>query len=108
MSQRRTLTYPSADGRHTIRAVEWTPEGAPRGVIQIVHGIAGVVIAVSHQGRLVHSRSRGSRIGLRYGIDLGRGLRRCGLGRLRLGRMGTHGVVGAHELLGAVRRRWRD
>ena len=40
MSQRRTLTYPSADGRHTIRSVEWLPDGTPRGVLQIVHGIA--------------------------------------------------------------------
>ena len=40
MSQRSTLTYPSADGRQTIQAVEWLPEGEPRGVIQIVHGIA--------------------------------------------------------------------
>ena len=45
MSQRRTLTYPSADGRHTIRAVEWLPDGTPRGVLQIVHGIA------EHMGR---------------------------------------------------------
>lgn len=48
MSQRRTLTYPSADGRQTIRAVEWLPEGEPRGVIQIVHGIA------EHMGRYAH------------------------------------------------------
>ena len=48
MSQRSTLTYPSADGRQTIRAVEWTPEGTPRGVIQIVHGIA------EHMGRYAH------------------------------------------------------
>ena len=48
MSQRRTLTYPSADGRQTIQAVEWLPEGEPRGVIQIVHGIA------EHMGRYAH------------------------------------------------------
>ena len=48
MSQRRTLTYPSADGRHTIRAVEWLPDGTPRGVLQIVHGIA------EHMGRYAH------------------------------------------------------
>ena len=48
MSQRRTLTYPSADGRQTIQAVEWLPDGTPRGVLQIVHGIA------EHMGRYAH------------------------------------------------------
>lgn len=31
--------YPSADGIHQIYAQEWKPEGTPRGIVQIVHGI---------------------------------------------------------------------
>lgn len=37
---RREFTYPSTDGVHQIHAVEWLPEGEPRAVVQIVHGVA--------------------------------------------------------------------
>ena len=37
---RKDLTYPSSDGIHTVHALEWLPQGEPRGVIQIVHGVA--------------------------------------------------------------------
>ena len=37
---RHDLYYPSSDGVHTIHALEWLPQGEPRGVIQIVHGVA--------------------------------------------------------------------
>ena len=40
MIQTFDLSYPSSDGIHTIHAREWVPEGAPRGVVQIVHGVA--------------------------------------------------------------------
>ena len=40
MIQTRGCSYPSADGAHAVFAREWTPEGAPRGVVQIVHGVA--------------------------------------------------------------------
>ncbi|WP_290142787.1 alpha/beta hydrolase, partial [Duncaniella muris] len=30
----------SSDGIHTVHAREWVPEGTPRGVVQIVHGVA--------------------------------------------------------------------
>lgn len=40
MEQRREFTYPSADGGTMIHAVEWRPEGAPVGVLQIAHGVA--------------------------------------------------------------------
>ena len=43
MSEARTFTFPSADGEHTISAREWLPEGKPRGVVQIVHGVAEYV-----------------------------------------------------------------
>lgn len=45
MIQTREFSYPSADGVHAVFAREWTPEGAPRGVVQIVHGVA------EHTGR---------------------------------------------------------
>ena len=35
------FSYPSKDGRHRCAASLWTPEvGAPRAVVQIVHGVA--------------------------------------------------------------------
>ena len=40
MIQTFELSYPSSDGIHTIHAREWIPEGRPRGVVQIVHGVA--------------------------------------------------------------------
>lgn len=33
------LFYPSADGAHQVHAVLWLPDGQPRGVVQLVHGI---------------------------------------------------------------------
>lgn len=41
---RREFTYPSTDGVHQIHAVEWLPEGEPRAVVQIVHGVAEYVL----------------------------------------------------------------
>lgn len=34
------FTFPSADGAHQIHARLWLPEGRPRGVVQLVHGVA--------------------------------------------------------------------
>lgn len=34
------LSFPSSDGVHSCHAQEWLPAGAPRGVVQIVHGMA--------------------------------------------------------------------
>ena len=31
--------YPSADGKTTIHAVEWVPEGQPKAILQISHGV---------------------------------------------------------------------
>ncbi len=33
------LFYPSADGVHTVHAVYWLPQGKPRAVLQIIHGM---------------------------------------------------------------------
>ena len=45
MSLVRDFTYSSADTIHPIYAREWSPEDAPRAVVQIVHGVA------EHMGR---------------------------------------------------------
>ena len=39
MTDRQEFTYPSSDGVHQVHAVLWLPQGAPRGVVQLVHGI---------------------------------------------------------------------
>ena len=39
------FSFPSSDGCHTVSAVWWKPEGVPRGVVQLVHGIS------EHMGR---------------------------------------------------------
>lgn len=36
----KDIFYPSTDGKTTIHAVEWLPEGEVKGVLQIVHGMA--------------------------------------------------------------------
>lgn len=41
---KREFTFPSADGKTTIHAVEWLPEGAPRAVVQISHGVAEYIL----------------------------------------------------------------
>ena len=48
MTRTQNFSYPSADGKSTIQAREWLPEGSPRGVVQIIHGIS------EHMGRYVH------------------------------------------------------
>ena len=37
---RREFTFPSADGKTPIHAVEWVPDGPVRAVVQISHGVA--------------------------------------------------------------------
>lgn len=39
---KQEFTYPSSDGIHQIHCIEWAPE-APRGIVQIVHGICEYV-----------------------------------------------------------------
>ena len=36
---KREFYYPSADERTQIHAIEWTPGGAPKAVLQIAHGM---------------------------------------------------------------------
>lgn len=42
---RNEFTFPSADGKTAIHAVEWLPEGtAPRAVLQIAHGVSEYIL----------------------------------------------------------------
>ncbi len=34
------FTFPSASGKHSIHCRQWSPEGDPVGVVQLVHGVA--------------------------------------------------------------------
>lgn len=38
------FSFPSADGKTAIHAVEWLPEGRPRAVLQISHGVAEYIL----------------------------------------------------------------
>ena len=40
MANCKEFYFPSSDGKTSIHAVEWTPDGAPSGVCQIAHGVA--------------------------------------------------------------------
>ena len=33
------LFYPSSDGMHTVHATLWRPQGRPRAILQIIHGM---------------------------------------------------------------------
>ncbi|WP_297213567.1 alpha/beta hydrolase [uncultured Flavonifractor sp.] len=45
MVSKEVFTFSSSDGVHQVSAVWWRPEGSPRGVVQLVHGIS------EHMGR---------------------------------------------------------
>lgn len=40
MVSSQVFTFSSSDGIHDVSAVRWLPEGTPRGVVQLVHGIS--------------------------------------------------------------------
>ena len=40
----QTFTLPSADGIHTLHGALWLPQGQPRGVVQLVHGISEYIL----------------------------------------------------------------
>lgn len=46
--RREEFSFPSTDGVHSIHATLWLPEGEPRAVVQIVHGIAEYVGRYDH------------------------------------------------------------
>lgn len=41
---RNEFTFPSADGKTAIHAVEWLPEGQPAAVLQLVHGVSEYIL----------------------------------------------------------------
>lgn len=43
MAAEKEFFYPSSDGTHRCYAKEWLPEGPPRAVVQLVHGVAEYV-----------------------------------------------------------------
>ncbi|MEG0824744.1 MAG: alpha/beta hydrolase [Oscillospiraceae bacterium] len=40
MVKTQEFFFPSASGKHQCFAMEWLPENSPRGIVQIVHGVA--------------------------------------------------------------------
>lgn len=40
MALEKEFQYPSGDGTHSCHAMQWLPDGQPRAVVQIVHGVA--------------------------------------------------------------------
>ena len=69
------IFYPSADGKHTVHAVIWRPEGRPRAVLQIIHGMEeyaarydGFARAAAERGILVCAEDH-----LGHGLTAGEG-----------------------------------
>lgn len=56
MGEPREFSYPSSDGVHTVHAMEWLPQGRPRAVVQIVHGIAEYIGRYDHVARFLSER----------------------------------------------------
>lgn len=55
MTESGSFFYPSADGVHTVHAQRWLPEGEPRGVVQIVHGVAEYIGRYDHVAQFLSS-----------------------------------------------------
>ena len=51
MADFQEFSYPSKDGVHRIHASLWLPEGRPRAVVQIVHGVAEYAGRYGHFAR---------------------------------------------------------
>lgn len=56
MTEIREFTYPSSDGVHTVHAMEWLPEGTPKGVLQLVHGVAEYIARYDRVARFFCER----------------------------------------------------
>ena len=56
MIQTFDFSYPSSDRVHTIRAREWVPEGRPRGMVQLVHGVAEHIGRYDETARFLAAR----------------------------------------------------
>ena len=98
MAQYQDFTYPSSDGIHAVHAREWVPQGTPRGVVQIVHGVAEHVGRYDHVARFFQERGFGV-----CGEDhLGHGL------TAREGELGFFAPKGGWSLLVRDIRRLRE
>ena len=53
MSTAQEFYFPSSDGVHSVHVQEWLPEGQPRAVVQLVHGIAEHVARYDHLARFL-------------------------------------------------------
>ncbi len=56
MVKTNSFRFPSADGVHQIYAAQWLPEGEPRAVVQIVHGISEYVQRYDRFARFLAER----------------------------------------------------
>lgn len=55
MPTNQEFYFPSTDGVHSVHVQEWLPDGPPRAVVQIVHGIAEYVGRYDHFARFLAS-----------------------------------------------------
>lgn len=53
MGNRKEFTFPSSDGVHQIHAILWLPDGEPKGVVQLVHGICEYALRYDHFARFL-------------------------------------------------------
>lgn len=53
MSSTQEFYFPSSDGVHSVHVQEWLPDGQPRAVVQLVHGIAEHVSRYDHFARFL-------------------------------------------------------
>lgn len=83
MVKTTSFRYPSSDGIHQVYAARWAPEGQPRAVVQIVHGISEYVERYDRFARFL----------------AGEGFLVCGEDHLGHGKTAQDGVFGwfAHE-----------
>lgn len=56
MVKTTSFHYPSSDGTHQIYATQWIPEGEPKAVVQIVHGICEYVERYDRFARFLAQR----------------------------------------------------
>ena len=59
---RNEFTFPSADGKTAIHAVEWLPAGTPRGVVQLSHGVAEYVDRYDGFARYLAEREKNAKL----------------------------------------------
>lgn len=53
---RYDFTFPSADGKTTVYAVEWRPEGPVRAVLQLSHGVSEYILRYAHLAEFLTER----------------------------------------------------